>query len=233
MTEQTLSNGFQVYVAGNTESQRAVTVIQEAFGVNGHIRSVVDRFAEAGYFAIAPHLFHRDGSPEIAYDDFPSAMKYMANLSKEGLTNDLTSTTNFLATLGYGSANIGIVGYCMGGTVAFYAATTGTVGAAVSFYGGGVENGRFGLGSLIELAPSLACPWLGLYGDLDAGIPVEQVEALRTATASSDYPTDIIRYADADHGFHCEGRPNVYNDADARDAHQRALNFLSAQLSDR
>lgn len=233
MTEQQLSSGFPVYVAGNTDAPRAVIVIQEAFGVNSHIRSVADRFAEAGFFAIAPHLFHRDGSPEIAYDDFPSAMKYMANLNKDGLTSDLKATTDFLATLGYAAANIGIVGYCMGGTVTFYAATTGTVGAAASFYGGGVETSRFGLPSLIELAPSLRCPWLGLYGDLDAGIPVEQVERLRTATAASGQSTDIIRYADGDHGFHCDGRIQVYNEAAATDAHQRTLDFFRATLTDK
>jgi len=69
----------------------------------------------------------------------------------------------------------------MGGTVAFYAATLGIVGAAASFYGGGVETGRFGLAPLLELASDLKSAWIGLYGDLDKGIPVEQVEALRAA----------------------------------------------------
>ncbi len=233
MTEQQLSSGFPVYVAGNTDSRRAVIVIQEAFGVNDHIRSVADRFADAGYFVVAPHLFHRDGSPVIAYDDFPSAMKVMGNLNKEGLTNDLKATTDFLTTVGYSAPNIGIVGYCMGGTVTFCAATTGTVGAAASFYGGGVETGRFGLAPLVELAPSLACPWLGLYGDLDSGIPVEQVEHLRDAAATSSQLTEIVRYADGDHGFHCDARPQVYNPIAAADAHQRTIDFFAAQLTDK
>ncbi|NNN00700.1 MAG: dienelactone hydrolase family protein [Acidimicrobiaceae bacterium] len=233
MSEQQTPSGFPVYVAGSTDSKRAVIVIQEAFGVNGHIRSVADRFGEAGYFAVAPHLFHRDGSPEIAYDDFPSAMKYMANLNQDGLTNDLRATTDFLSTLGYDASNIGIVGYCMGGTVSFYAATTSSVGAAASFYGGGVTAGRFGLAPLVELAKDLKCPWLGLYGDLDAGIPVEQVEALRDATSATSVFTDIVRYADADHGFHCDGRANVYNESAARDAHQRTLEFFTTYLTER
>jgi carboxymethylenebutenolidase len=138
MTEHKLDGGFPVYVAGSTDAPRAVIVVQEAFGVNGHIRSVVDRFADAGYFSIAPQLFHRDGSPEVPYDNFDDAMKYMANLSKDGITNDLNATTDFLSTLGYQQPNIGVVGYCMGGTVSFVAATIGNVGAAVSFYGGGL-----------------------------------------------------------------------------------------------
>ena len=233
MSEKTLPSGFPVYVAGSTDAPRAVIVIQEAFGVNDHIRGVADRFVEAEFFAVAPELFHRDGSPEIDYDDFPAAMKYMANLTKEGLTNDLNATTDFLATLGYKPENIAIVGYCMGGTVSFYAATLGTVGAAATFYGGGVENGRFGLPSLLELAPDLKCPWLGLYGDLDQGIPVEQVEALRAATATSAHTTQIVRYAEGQHGFHCDARHAVYNEAAAIDAHQCTLDFFDTELEDR
>ncbi len=233
MTEQALPSGFPVYVAGSTEATRSVVVVQEAFGVNDHIRSVVERFADEGYFAIAPQLFHRDGSPEIAYDDFPEAMKYMANLSKEGLANDLSATTDFLATGGYQAANIAIVGYCMGGTVSFFGATLGTFGAAASFYGGGIEVGRFGFPPLTELAKDLRCPWIGLYGDLDQGIPVEQVEALRAATAQSQVRTEIVRYADAAHGFHCDGRPDAYIEAAAVDAHQCTLDFFDAELSDK
>ena len=233
MTEQTLPSGFPVYVAGSTEATRAVVVVQEAFGVNDHIRRVVERFADEGYFAIAPQLFHRDGSPEIAYDDFPEAMKYMANLSKEGLSNDLSATTDFLATGGYQAADIAIVGYCMGGTVSFFGATLGTFGAAASFYGGGIEVGRFGFPPLTELAKDLRCPWIGLYGDLDQSIPVEQVEALRAATAPSKVRTEIVRYADAAHGFHCDGRPDAYNEAAAVDAHQCTLDFFDAELSDK
>ncbi len=233
MTEQTLPSGFPVYVAGSTDATRAVVVIQEAFGVNDHIRSVVDRFADEGYFAVAPELFHRDGSPEVDYDDFPEAMKYMANLTKEGITNDLTATTDFLATGGYQAADIAVVGYCMGGTVSFYAATLGTFGAAASFYGGGIENGRFGFPPLLELAKDLRCPWIGLYGDLDQGIPVEQVEALRSVTLKSKVRTEIVRYANGAHGFHCDGRPAAYNEAAAVDAHQCTLDFFDAELSDK
>ena len=225
--------GFPVYASGHTDSSRAVIVLQEAFGVNGHIRNVADRFADEGYLAVAPQLFHRDASPEIPYDDFPSAMTFMANLTKQGLTNDLNATTDFLATLGFRAPNIGAVGYCMGGTVAFFAATLGTVGAATSFYGGGVATGRFGLPPLLELAADLKSPWLGLYGDLDQSIPVDQIEALREATNEVPVATEIVRYAEGQHGFHCDARPDAYNEAAARDAYARALAFFAEQLSDK
>jgi len=225
--------GFPVYASGKTDAPRAVIVVQEAFGVNDHIRSVADRFADEGYLAVAPQLFHRDGSPEIPYDDFSLAMPFMANLTMQGITNDLNATTDFLATLGYHAPNIAAVGFCMGGTVAFFAATLGTVGAAASFYGGGVATGRFGFPPLVELAADLKCPWLGLYGDLDQSIPVEQVEALRAATDAVSVPTEIVRYAEGQHGFHCDARPDSFNEAAASDARQRALAFFAEHLRDK
>ena len=233
MSNEKLLGGFPVYASGQASAPRAVIVIQEAFGVNDHIRSVTDRFADAGYFAIAPQMFHRDGSPEIPYDDIASAMPLMANLNRQGITNDLDATTDFLATLGFRAPNIAIVGYCMGGTVSFFAATLGTVGVAATFYGGGLDTGRFGFPSLIELAPTIKCPWIGLYGDLDQGIPVESVEILRTAVTASSFVTDIVRYEDGHHGFHCDARPAVYDEAAAIDANRRTLAFFANHLIDK
>lgn len=217
-------------VAGDSDAARAVIVIQEAFGVNDHIRSVVERFGDAGYYAVAPELFHRVGSPEVAYDNFPEAMTAMAELNPDGLREDLFAAAAFLNGAGYPSASIGLVGYCMGGSVTFYGATLGIVGAAATFYGGGIETGRFGLASLLELAPSLTCAWTGFYGDLDKGIPTEQVEALRAATAATSVPTEIIRYPDAEHGFNCDARPGAYNAAASADAMRRTFEFFAATL---
>jgi carboxymethylenebutenolidase len=225
--------GFPIYASGKTDAARAIIVLQEAFGVNDHIRGVADMFADEGYLAVAPQLFHRDGSPEIPYDDFASAMPFMANLTKQGLTNDLNATTDFLATLGFHAQNIAAVGFCMGGTVSFFAATLGTVGAAASFYGGGVATGRFGLPPLVELAADLKAPWIGLYGDLDQSIPADQVEALREATNAVSVTTEIVRYPEGKHGFHCDARPDSYNEEAALDARGRALAFFAENLSDR
>jgi carboxymethylenebutenolidase len=233
MSDSTAPAGFPLYASGNTDAARAVIVLQEAFGVNAHIRGVADLLADEGYLAVAPQLFHRDGSPEIAYGDFASAMPFMANLTRQGLTNDLNATTDFLATLGFHAPNIAAVGFCMGGTVSFFAATMGSVGAAASFYGGGVATGRFGLPPLIELAADLKCPWLGLYGDLDQSIPVEQVEALRAATHAVSVTTEIVRYPEGKHGFHCDARPDSFNEAAAMDARGRALAFFAEHLRDK
>ncbi|MHB8378905.1 MAG: dienelactone hydrolase family protein [Acidimicrobiales bacterium] len=214
------SPGFPVYVSGSPASSRALVVLQEAFGVNDHIRDVADRFADAGLFVVAPHLFHRNGSPEVAYDDVDRVTPLMAELTVEGLTNDLNATTKFPDSFAFGPASVGVVGFCMGGTVALYAATLATVGAAVSFYGGGLTTGRFGLPPLLELATSLKAPWLGLFGDLDTSISSNEVETLRSALAAVPVTTQVVRYPDAQHGFHC-------------DAYRRTLDFLGEHLRDK
>ncbi|CAB4789433.1 MAG: dienelactone hydrolase family protein [Actinobacteria bacterium] len=227
---QALPSGLPVNVAGESAAPRAIIVLQEGVGVNDHIREVTDRFAAAGYLAIAPELFHRDGSPEIAYDDFVSALTHMGNFTRAGLEGDIRDTVEHLGTLDIESPSIGIVGYCMGGTVATFVDTLGIVGAAVSFYGGGVTSGRFGLPSLVELAPEIKAPWLGLFGGLDKGIPMDQVDELEEAMADTEPVTEVVVYDKADHGFHCDDRNNVFNAEAAADAAARALEFFNEHL---
>lgn len=228
-----LPSGLPLQVAGEATSARSLIVIQEAFGVTAHIKEVTERFSAHGFYAVAPELFYREGPLEVSYDNFPDAMATMAQLTREGLDADLRATTQWLVSQGYSPSSIGVVGYCMGGSVAFYCATLGIVGASVTFYGGGILHGRFGVPPLVELAPSLQCAWLGLYGDLDKGIPVEQVEELRAATAAVAATTDVVRYANADHGFNCDARPAVFNAHAANDATRRAIDFLNAHLTER
>jgi carboxymethylenebutenolidase len=231
MSVYTSSPGFPIYAAGSTNSPRALIVFQEGFGVNDHIRQVADHYIDDGFFVVAPHLYHRSGSPEIPYDDIDRAKSLMSTLTHAGLTNDLRATTDLLSTLGFTTESTGVVGFCMGGSVALFAATLGTVGAAVSFYGGGIETGRMGLAPLLEVAEHLRSPWLGLYGDLDTGIPVEEVEALRDVTDRLDVVTEIVRYPLAGHGFHCDARPAAYNDDATKDAGRRTREFFNAHLS--
>ena len=206
-------------------------VVQEAFGVNGHIEDVTRRLAAAGWHALAPHLFHREGSPRIAYDDISSAMPLLQRLTGEGLARDLDACLAHLDGAGLPPERVGIVGFCMGGTVAFFAAARRRLGAAVTFYGGGVAEGRWpGVPSLLELAPDLRAPWLGLYGDLDQGIPPEQVERLRATVAGGPVPAEVVRYPEAGHGFHCDARPHVYHESSARDGWARTLAWLDAHV---
>jgi len=204
-------------------------VVQEAFGVNDHIEDVARRFAAAGWLAVAPHLFHRSGDPKLGYGDMPVAMGHMRALTADGILADIDAALDELRRRGIPPERTGVVGFCMGGTVTLVTATRRDVGAAVTFYGGGVTEGRFGFGPLVEEAPGLRAPWLGLYGDLDQGIPVDGVEQLRQAAASSGQPTEIVRYPEAGHGFHCDQRES-YEPKSAGDAWARTLAWFDQYL---
>ncbi|MGO8860936.1 MAG: dienelactone hydrolase family protein [Acidimicrobiales bacterium] len=212
-------------------SNGGILVVHEGFGVTPHIEDITRRLADAGWYAVAPSFFHRQGSPVAAYDDLASVMPIMKELTAAGITTDITSTIAHLEASGFAASRIGVVGFCMGGSVTFRAATLEPLGAAVSFYGGGVAEGRFGLPSLIDQATNLQTPWLGLYGDLDQGIPALDVERLREAVAAAPPPTEIIRYPDADHGFNCNDRPAVYNPVAAAQAWGAMLEWFDRYLS--
>jgi carboxymethylenebutenolidase len=205
-----------------------VVVVQEAFGVTDHIEDVARRLAGEGWLAVAPHLLHRTGDPKLPYD-IEQVKPHMGALTAEGILADVDAAIARLDEAGVDGARTGVVGFCMGGTVALVVAARRAVGAAVTFYGGGVAEGRFGFGPLVEEATRLHCPWLGLYGDLDRGIPADDVERLRTAAASSGQSTEIVRYPDAGHGFHNDARP-AYHAESARDAWSRTLRWFDRHL---
>ncbi len=228
----TTSGGMPTYDAAPEGSPNgAVIVIQEAWGVTSHIEDVADRLARAGYRALAPHLFYRTGDPEIAPGDLDAAFGQMGALTQKGLLDDLDATTGYLEDAGFGPARVGIVGFCMGGTVSFLAGASRPLGAAVSFYGGGVSEGRFGMPPLVDLAPRLRAPWLGLYGDQDQSITVDDVEALRQAASGAGVATEIVRYPDAGHAFHNDARPQAYHEGSARDAWTRTLDWFGRHLA--
>lgn len=231
VTLTTTDGEFDCYLAEPEGTPRAaIVLIQEAFGLTAHIERCCDRLAEAGYLTIAPALFHRVGSPVFAYDDFEHVMPAMGSLTLDGISVDLEAVTNHLAHAGFTPASTGIVGFCMGGTVTFFGSTTSKFGAGVTFYGGGVTAGRFGFPSLVELAPELKAPWLGLYGDLDQGIPVDQVEQLRAATVNLAVPTELVLFEGADHGFNCEDRQAVFNPDVASEAWAKMLAWFETYL---
>jgi carboxymethylenebutenolidase len=212
------------------DAKGGIVVIQEAFGVNDHIEDICRRLAAEGWLAVAPHLFHRNGDPKLGYDDFSQVMPYMSALRSDEILRDIDAALGQLGEAGVAPERRGAVGFCMGGTCALVTAVERPIGAAVTFYGGGVAEGRFGFPSLIELAPRLGAPWLGLYGDMDKAIPVEQVEQLRAAAVESGQPTEVVRYPEAEHGFNCDQRGS-YHAASARDAWRRTLAWFDRYLA--
>ncbi|MGI8661587.1 MAG: dienelactone hydrolase family protein [Acidimicrobiales bacterium] len=220
---------------------RAVIVIQEAFGVNDHIRDVTRRFAAEGYHAVAPSLFHRAGGGTAPYDDFDKVIPLFKGLTDEGILVDVDAATLQLHEAGFAPEQIGIVGFCMGGRVTFLVAARRRLSAAVGFYGGGIASQGFrgSFPALIGETAGLQTPWLGLFGDLDAGIPIDDVERLR-ATLDELAPVahEIVRYPDAGHGFHCDQRDadleppaiGAYHEPSALDAWRRTLDWLARHV---
>lgn len=207
------------------DAKGAVVVFQEAFGVNEHIQDICRRLAAEGYRAVAPHLFHRTGDPVLDYSNIEKVMPHIQAMSEKGLLDDLDATLAHLSGAGFSGTAIGTVGFCMGGTVSFLAAVRHALGASVTFYGGGIREGRFGMKPQLELAKELKTPWLGLYGDDDQSIPVDDVEALRESVAKASVETEIVRYAGAGHGFHCDERSS-YDQSSATDAWRRCLDWF-------
>jgi len=213
-------------------SGRGAIVIQEAFGVNDHIQDVTRRLAAEGYHALAPSVFHRTaGATSFSYDRFDPVKEHMVAMTDDGILQDVDAVRRHLEEAGLGDDRTGIIGFCMGGRVSFLVAARRRLAAAVGFYGGGIVKTRFGpTPALIGEIPTMATPWLGLFGDLDTGIPVEDVEELRSLLerdATVDW--DIVRYPDAGHGFNCDQRP-LYHEPSARDAWRRALQWFDAHL---
>jgi carboxymethylenebutenolidase len=212
------------------EARGAVLVIQEAFGVTEHIEDVCRRFAAEGYFAVAPHLFHRGGDPVIAYDEMEKVYPYVMALNAEDLAADLDAALGYVAEAGFEPQRTAVVGFCMGGSVAFWAGERQALGAVVSFYGGGIAGGRFGIPPLVDLAAKLKSPYLGFFGDRDQTISGDEVESLRNALQDAQVPAELVRYPDAEHGFHCDARSS-YHEASAKQAWQQTLQWLNTHLA--
>ena len=230
VTVSTPDGDMRLYEAEPEGAVRGgIVVIQEAFGVNPHIEDVTRRFAAEGYRAVAPHVFHRTGDPVIDYDDFEKIMPNFAALNEGAILDDVDAALGHLEETGLPPARVGVVGFCMGGTVAFLVSVRRSVGAGVTFYGGGISQGRLGMQSQLDMAGALQAPWLGLYGDKDQGIPIDDVEALRGAVAKASVDTEVVRYADADHGFHCDARAS-YHQGSATDAWRRTLAWFARYL---
>jgi carboxymethylenebutenolidase len=207
-----------------------VVVVQEAFGLTGHIRRVTEALAGDGWLAIAPALFHRSEEQLFGYSDYDKLGPVIMKLTRETIEADIDAALGDLGSRGIAASATGIIGFCLGGSVTLATASRCELGAAVTFYGGGLAEGRFGLDAGIETAARLRTPWLGLYGDLDEHIPVDDVERVRVAAASCPVDSQVARYAEADHGFHCDERPSFHAES-STDAWQRTLQFLGEHLS--
>ncbi len=196
-----------------------VVVIQEWWGLVDHIKDVCDRFAAAGFVALAPDLYH--GQTTKSPDQ---AGKLMMALHIDETEKELQGAVDYLLKHdGVTSTKIGVVGFCMGGALALYTATKNpNVGASVVFYGGH-PNVKPDL-------PNLHAPVLGIYAENDGFVTPQLVRELESKLKELGKEIDVVMYPGTDHAFFNDSRPEVYNAEAAADSWRRTVEFLKHRL---
>jgi len=195
-----------------------LVVIQEAFGVNGHIRWVTDGYASDGFLAIAPAIFDRiERGVELGYtgSDREQGIAFARKLNLDDAVKDVAAAMAQLRTGGL--TKLGVIGYCLGGTLAWLSATRLEPAAAVGYYGGGI--GRFA-------GEDPRCPVMLHVGAMDKHIPKSEIDEVPTQHPD----VQVFWYENADHGFNCNDR-DCYNPEAAKLARERSLGFLKQFLA--
>lgn len=228
MVKMDVSDGTQMsaYMARPEGVAKAgLLVFPEAFGVNHHMMNVTRRFAEEGYICLAPELFHRTAPVgfEGDYNNFPALKPHFDALTDEALLADALACHEWLQKeAGLKAENIGAVGFCMGGKVAFLANAKIPLGAAVSFYGSRIM-------ASIGLSPDQKGPLLLLWAGQDPSTPPEKIQELNAALRSAGKPFIEAVFSQAQHGFNCDERP-AYHAESAAVAWSMTLSFLKKHL---
>lgn len=213
----------------------AVIVYMEIFGVNSHIRDVVDRVAAEGYVALAPDYFHRTAPGiELGYEeaDFAKGMESLNALDADEMISDAKATLAYLRGRDDVQGDkIGCMGFCIGGHMTYLTACETDVAAAASFYGGGIAapQGPGGRDSTIGRTAGIGGRILCLFGEKDGFIPLAQVEQIEQALGDAGARSETVVYEGADHGFFCDRR-GTYQESAARDAWKRVKALFAEEL---
>lgn len=230
---QTQDGKMTVHVVGpekfGTEAP-ALIVLQEAFGVNHHILNVCKKFAEKGFVAMAPELFHRAGDGvTIDYKNFDAARPILAELTNERIIDDIHNTVAMARGLpSVNTEKIGTIGFCMGGFASVLASChIPDLATAISFYGGGMVESRpgFGFKPFTTQFKSIRCPLFLGFGAEDQTIPSSHVELIRDQLETAGGRAEIRIYPDSTHGFLCDER-SAYNPKTSQIAWKDIFNWL-------
>ena len=210
----------------------AVVVAQEIFGVNSHIQSVTNRFASYGYVALAPTLYHRQGPMTVTLNEEREEARAHAQLCTDrGLLADVQASVEFLKTLPYVRKDqIGIVGFCFGGRVAYLSATKmKSLRAVVDYYGGGCLHDREDAPAIISGTPFISAPLLGIFGEEDQSPSPEDVKTIEAELMRCNKIYEFHTYPGAGHGFFNDERDVHHADA-AKDAWDKTIAWLDRYL---
>lgn len=201
-----------------------VLVVHEIFGVHEYIKDVCRRLAKAGYLAVAPDLFARQGRVDNL-ESFEEIRKVVSRVPDAQVLADLDAAAAWAAGNGGSADRLAITGFCWGGRIVWlYAAHQPKLKAGAAWYGQLVSRQPSELQprAPIDVVKELKAPVLGLYGEADQGIPLETVERMRKALREAGKPGEIIVYPQAPHGFHADYRPSYRKEA-AEDGWKRML----------
>jgi len=217
-------SGFSGYLALPPAGEGpGLVLFQEIFGVNAHIRAVAEQYALDGFVVLAPDMFWRQKHRvDLGYvgADREQAMGHMRACQVDEVMTDIGVAAQALKAMAAVKGGVGALGYCMGGRFAYLAAAQGVVSAAVSYYGGGIQN-------VLDLSSRVRCPMQFHYAGIDEAIPPTAVAAVQDAFAGK--PAEFHLYEGAHHGFNCWAR-STYQAASAAKAHARTLGFLAEHL---
>ena len=206
----------------------AMVVIQNQDGIGEFTQAMTRRIAEAGYVGIAPELYHREGEPKT-----PEEVANFKHTRRDAnVINDINATVNFLrGCAAADTSRLGIVGFCMGGRIAFLmAAASPSFKAAVDFYGGGVYSKWGDRPAPSELAVNVSCPIQGHFGELDKNPPPDEMRKLDAELIRLGKQHEFFFYAGAPHGFNRQGWDGYRPEADAT-SWARTLEFFKKHLS--
>jgi len=230
-------NGFKMpayrSVPAGKSDLPVVLVISEIFGVHEYIADVTHRLAQAGYMAIAPELFVRQGDPSEYGELAKLQSEIIAKVPDAQVMSDLDATVAWASRNGGNAQKLAMTGFCWGGRITWlYAAHQPQLKAGVAWYGRLVGNTTAQTPAHpLALASQLKAPVLGLYGAADTGIPLDTVEKMKAALAlgsGAAKSSEFVVYPEAPHAFHADYRPS-YRKAAADDGWQRMLNWFKKQ----
>jgi carboxymethylenebutenolidase len=225
--------------SGDERGRPAVVLVHEVFGVDRHLEEIARRLAREGFVVLAPDLFSREGLPGPASTQEDPAPAWPVETIRSAVLElpdrralaDLDAAASLLAARDdVDGERVAVVGFCMGGTLAFLAGCTSTAFAGVvAFYGRPLYPDLSAAKPMqpVEMALNLDRPLLAFFGDADEQVPLEHVSLLRQALEAGMKDFELVTYPGAGHGFFNHARPS-YHEPSARDAWERTLGFLRA-----
>jgi carboxymethylenebutenolidase len=220
---------------GGTGKHPGLLLIEEIFGVNDHIQDVCRRYAGEGYAVISVELFHREAEPHTPYSEFMVGRDKRSRLTDAQVMAEMRAGVDYLKALDeVDEDRVGVLGYCMGGRMSYFAATKmPDLAACVVYYGGGIVTDELNENAPvapISLTNDIPCPVQCHFAENDHAVPLEHVEQIRQALNDAGKTNDVFVSEGAGNGFYCVQRDGSFHEKSAKLAWNRTQDFLAKTL---